>query len=185
MHHTETKPTRWAALTVAGVLLLPAVAMAKPWQGVQAGVTRRAEVVKKFGEPSRVVTKDGKETLAYFQKQAIRGTSQAQFRVDSKTGVVERIDVFPGPVVDRDTVEATYGAQCGTPAAAKDPTLPCYVKKLTDDFRTYFMYASVGIAVFFNEDTKTVHSFIFQPVKKAGTSSASGSRETAEPSNAN
>lgn len=152
--------------------LVPALAIAKPWQGIDPGVSKRGDLVKRFGEPSRVVKKDGKETLAYFQKQAIRGTNQTQFRVDVATGVVERIDIFPGPKVEKDTVEATYGPLCGSPQAKKDPTVPCYVKKMTDDFRTYFMYTPLGVAVFFNEDGKAVHSFIYQPVKSASQSQA-------------
>src|SRR3712207_4173397 len=87
-------------------LSLPA--LAKPWQGIDPGVSKRAEVLEKFGTPSRTVTQDGKEIIAYFQAEAIKGTTQAQFRVDPKTGTVERIDVFPGPVVDKDTIEASY-----------------------------------------------------------------------------
>lgn len=154
------------------LLLLPTLAFAKPWQGIEPGTSKRAEVVAKFGEPSRVVKKDGKETLAYFQKQTIRGTSQTQFRVDLATGTVERIDVFPGPQVERETVEATYGPLCGSPQAVKEPTTPCYVKKMTDDFRTYFMYAALGVAVFFDDQGKFVHSFIFQPVKSSSQSQA-------------
>lgn len=167
---------QWSLLCLSAALLLPVGASAKPWQGIDPGTSKRADVIRKFGEPSRVVTRDGKETLAYFQKQVIRGTSQTQFRVDTATGVVERIDVFPGPVVEKETVEATYGPLCGSPQNQKEPTVPCYVKKLTDDFRTYFMYTALGIAVFFNEDGKTVHSFIFQPVKAAGAQAQSASQ---------
>ncbi len=149
-----------------GVLLacfLQGAAWAKPWNGVDPGTTTRAEVVKKFGEPSKVVTTDGKEILAYFQKEAIKGTTQTQFRVDPANSVVERIDVFPGPVIDKDTVENTYGPLCAPGAGAA--AAPCYTKKLTDDFRTYFLYTKQGLAIFFNEDGKTVHSFIFQSQK--------------------
>ncbi|MDQ3266297.1 MAG: hypothetical protein M3Y59_22055 [Myxococcota bacterium] len=160
-------------LLILGAWVVPSMGWAKPWMGVEPGVTKRAEVIKKFGEPAKTLTQNGKETLAYLGKNGIKGTSQAQFKVDAATGVVERIDVFPGPVVAKDAVEATYGWQCGSPEAAKEPTAPCYVKKLTDDFRTYFMYVPLGIAVFFSEDTKTVHSFIFQPVKPATVAPAS------------
>ena len=69
-------------------------------------------------------------------------------------------DVFPGPVIDKESVESTYGNAC---PAGKAPAGPCYQKKLTDDFRTYMLYAKLGLAVFLNEDGKTVHSFIFTP----------------------
>lgn len=144
------------------LLALSPGALAKPWHGIEPGVSKKDEVVKKFGTPTKSLTSGGKEVLAYLQKQAIKGTKQAQFRVDPSTQVVERIDVFPGPVIDREAIEGSYGPACakGAPTAA-----PCYVKKVTDDFRTYFHYPELGLAVFFNEDGKTVHSLIFQPQK--------------------
>lgn len=155
-------------LLPVAALLFALPAFAKPWNGIDPGQSKRDDVVKRFGEPTKAVTSGGKEILAYLGKQAIKGTSQAQFKVDPATSVVERIDVFPGPVIDKETIETSYGAQCpsGTqPASAQ----PCYLKKLTDDFRTYFMYPKHGLAIFFNEDGKTVHSFIFQVIKSTST----------------
>lgn len=140
-------------------------ASAKPWNGVEPGVTRREEIVKRFGEPSRTLQSEGKEVLAYYNKEAIKGTTQTQFKIDPATSTVERIDVFPGPQIDRETIEQTYGTAC--PAGKNQPADPCYLKKLTDDFRTYFLYPKLGLAIFFNEDGKTVHSFIFQTLKSA------------------
>ncbi len=151
-------------LALIAVLFAAAPALAKPWNGIDPGSSKREEIIKKFGEPSRTVTTDGKEILAYFDKQAIKGTSQAQFRVDPGTQVVERIDVFPGPVIDKETIENSYGPAC---PAGKMPSTPCYMKKLTDDFRTYYLYPKLGLAIFFNEDGKTVHSFIFTTLKAA------------------
>ena len=51
--------------------------------------------------------------------------------------------------------------------SGKQPASPCYVKKLTDDFRTYLLYPRLGVAIFFNEDGKTVHTFIFTTVLAA------------------
>jgi hypothetical protein len=151
-------------LAIVVVLAAATPAIAKPWQGIEPGVSKREEVLQKFGEPSRVVTTDGKEIIAYFEKEAIKGTTQAQFKVDPNTKIVERIDVFPGPVIDKETIENSYGPACpGGPA----PANPCYVKKMTDDFRTYFHYTKLGLAIFFKDDGKTVHSFIFTPVKTA------------------
>lgn len=154
---------RKLSVLVAVLLAFPAFAT-RPWNGIQPGQSSKEEVVKKFGEPTKAVTSEGKEILAYLGKQAIKGTTQAQFRVDATTKVVERIDVFPGPVIDKETIETNYGGQCpqGTQQASAQP---CYLKKLTDDFRTYFMYPKHGLAIFFNEDGKTVHSFIFQVIK--------------------
>jgi len=145
-------------IAIIAVLLAAVPAVAKPWQGIEPGQSKREQILQKFGEPSRVVTTEGKEVIAYFEQKAIKGTKQVQFKVDSGTRVVERIDVFPGPVIDRESVESTYGPAC---PAGKTPSHPCYVKKLTDDFRTYLLYTRLGLAVFLNEDGKTVHSFIF------------------------
>ncbi len=145
-------------IAIVAVLLAAAPAVAKPWQGIEPGQSKREQVLQKFGEPSRTVTADGKEIIAYFDQRAIKGTKQVQFKVDPGTQLVERIDVFPGPVIDKESVESTYGSAC---PAGKAPPGPCYQKKLTDDFRTYLLYPRLGLAVFLNEDGKTVHSFIF------------------------
>jgi hypothetical protein len=148
------------ALTLAAfVALAPAAALAKPWNGIEPGSSKKDEVIKKFGDPSKVVKAEAKETLAYLSDKAIKGTTQAQFKVDSASGTVERIDVFPGPVIDKDMVESSYGAAC--PSAGPSPKDPCYVKKITDNFKTYFVYVKLGLAVFFKDDNKTVSSFVF------------------------
>jgi hypothetical protein len=164
------------ALTLAALVALAPAALAKPWNGIEPGTTKKDEVVKKFGEPSKVVKADAsKETLAYLGDKAIKGTTQAQFKVDAQTGTVERIDVFPGPVIDKDMVESSYGAACPTsPPMPKDP---CYTKKITDNFKTYFVYVKLGLAVFFKEDNKTVSSFVFTPMtasSKAGGAPGGG-----------
>jgi hypothetical protein len=152
-------------LTILAVLAfaIPAAA-AKPWQGIEPGVSKREDIVKKFGEPSRTVTQDGKEIIAYLGKEAIKGTTQAQFKVDPGSQLVERIDVFPRPVIDKDTIENSYGPACPSGPA---PANPCYLRKLTDDFRTYFLFPKLGLAIFFNEDGKTVQSFTFTTLKAA------------------
>jgi hypothetical protein len=151
-------------LAVVAVLIAALPALAKPWQGIEPGVSKKDEVTQKFGEPSRVVAQGEKEIIAYFGKEAIKGTTQAQFKVDSATKVVERIDVFPGPVIDKEAIENSYGPACPSGPA---PASPCYVKKVTDEFRTYYLYSKLGLAIFFNEDGKTVHSFIFTTMKAA------------------
>ena len=151
-------------VAVVALLLAALPAAAKPWQGIEPGQSKREQVIQKFGEPSRVVTTEGKEVIAYFEQKAIKGTKQVQFKVDPGTHVVERIDVFPGPVIDKESVESTYGSVC---PAGKAPPGPCYQKKLTDDFRTYLLYPRLGVAIFLNEDGKTVHTFIFTTVQAA------------------
>ena len=147
------------------LLLLPAAAQAKAWNGIEPGVTRRDEVVKRFGQPSKTLTVSGKEVLAYTESSAPKGTSQAQFRVDPASGVVERIDVFPSTVVDHETVEATFGPAC--PKTGAPQPAACFQKKLTDDFRTYYLYSRIGLAVFFEENEDRVQSFVYTAPKPA------------------
>ncbi len=149
---------RMRTLTLVAVLVTAVPAAAKPWQGIDPGSSKKEDILKKFGEPSRSVTANGKEVLGYFDKQAIPGTKQAQFQVDPGTQTVERIDVFPGPVIERETVESSYGPAC---PSGKAPATPCYLKRLSDEFRTIYVYPKLGLFVFFNEDGKTVHSISF------------------------
>lgn len=146
-------------------LFVPALAHARSWNGIEPGVTSREEVVRRFGAPTKMLTVEGHQVLAYTGTSAIKGTAQAQFRVDSQTGLVDRIDVFPGPVVDKEAVESTYGPPC--PAGQAPAPANCYQKKLTEEFRTYFFYAHLGLAVFFEEDGDHVQSFVFQQVKSS------------------
>lgn len=150
---------RFPAPLAAALLLLPALTHAKAWNGIEPGVSRRDDVVKRFGPPSKSLTVSGKEVLAYTDAAAMKGTSQAQFRVDPSTGLVERIDVFPATVVDHETVEATFGPLCPKPGAPQPAA--CFQKKLTDDFRTYYVYARLGLAVFFDETDDRVQSFVY------------------------
>jgi hypothetical protein len=159
-----TAPRRTLVLTL---LLVTAVAHAKAWNGIEPGVSRRDEVVKRFGPPSKTVTVSGKEVLAYTDSQAMKGTSQAQFRVEPSTGVVDRIDVFPATVIDHETVEATFGPSC--PKSGAPQPAACFQKKLTDDFRTYYLYSRIGLAVFFEENEDKVQSFVYTAPRPAPT----------------
>ena len=150
---------------LALVLALTAASgvMARPWNAIDPGVTTKEEVLKRFGEPSKVVAVgESTEVLAYLKDKAIKGTVQTQFKVDVKTQVVQRIDVFPQGGVDKDAVENTYGRAC---PQGPLPDSPCYLKKVTEDFRVYFHYPRVGMAIFFESDGKTVNSLIFEPQK--------------------
>ncbi len=155
------------AFLLSFALLLPALAHARAWNGVEPGVTAKEEVLKRFGPPSKTLSFEGHQVLAYNGTSAIKGTAEAQFRVDPATGLVERIDVFPGPVVDRETVESSYGPPC--PAAGPPAAGNCFQKKLTEDFRTYYLYPRLGMAVFFDEEGDKVKSFVFQSVKSTHT----------------
>ena len=144
-----------------GLILL---VLAKPWNGITPGVSTRDEVVKKFGEPSKVVSSGGLDLLAYQKGKLIKGTTQTQFRIDQATGVVERIDVFPAPVLTLDDIANAYGPAC-TPKAPETPEQPCFLKR-ADEKKTYVVYVRLGLAVFFNADGKTVQTFAFLPEKK-------------------
>ena len=157
-----TGPTRTLLVTL---LLVAGAASAKAWNGIEPGVTRRDEVIKRFGPPSKTITVSGKEVLAYTDSAAMKGTSQAQFRVDPATRLVERIDVFPATVVDHETVEATFGPIC--PKTGAPQPAACFQKKLTDDFRTYYVYARLGLAVFFDETEDRVQSFVYTAPRPA------------------
>ena len=162
-----------ARFLLAAAVLFAVSALAKPWNGIEPGVSHREEVVKRFGPPNKTLTVAGKEVLAYTDAAVIKGTSQAQFRIDPATSLVERIDVFPAATIDRDTVENTFGPSC--PKTGPPPAATCYQKKLTDDFRTYFIYVRLGLAVFFEESEDRVQSFVYTS-PKAPAAAPAGAR---------
>lgn len=142
-------------------VLIATAALAKPWNGIEPAVTTKEAVVKKFGEPSKVTMVAGREVLSYSAFKAIKGTVQAQFRIDPGTGTVDRIDVFPEPIIDQEAIEKNYGAEC-----SPGETEGCYVRRAQEKKPTYFLYAKLGLAIFFKEDGKIVQSFTFLPAKK-------------------
>ncbi|MFZ5445778.1 MAG: hypothetical protein ACOZQL_37645 [Myxococcota bacterium] len=141
--------------------LLPALAVARPWQGIVPGGSSCIDVVGKFGEPTKTVTANGLEVLVYSGARAIKGTVQAQFKCDPTSKEVKRIDVYPEPILDAAAIEKSYGQACEATQAQE----PCYWKRETAQKHVYFQYAKLGLAVFFKEDGKTVQSFAFLPAK--------------------
>jgi hypothetical protein len=151
-----------SAIVSLWVSLIPlGSAWAKPWNGIDPGTSGRGDVVKKFGEPSKVTTVGRHEVLTYLKEKAIKGTVQSQFRVEKDSGVVDRIDVFPEPIIDQEAIEKNYGAQC-----APGEKAGCYLLRTQDKRAAYFLYTQLGLAIFFREDGKTVQSFAFLPAKK-------------------
>jgi hypothetical protein len=140
------------------------VLLCKPWNGIVPGVSKREDVIRRFGEPSKVVQGGGRDVLAYQDSNPIKGTRQAQFKIDPASGVVERIDVFPAPKLTREEVSSAYGPEC-TFDAPETAERPCYLKR-DDEKRPYVVYNRLGLAVFFNPDGGTVQSFAFLPEKK-------------------
>lgn len=140
--------------------LTPLLALAKPWQGINpGGGSSELDVVARFGEPSRKLTARGQLVLVYSGAQAIKGTVQAQFKCDLTTKEVQRIDVYPEPLIDIAAIEKSYGRSCESTGG----TEPCYWRKETAQKHPYFLYPKLGLAIFFKEDDKTVLSFAFLP----------------------
>jgi hypothetical protein len=119
------------------LLLAPATALARSWQGITPGQSTQADVVARFGEPSTRGKHEGRTALVYRGDQAISGTRQAQFLV-ADDGRVAEINVFPISALEKEAVLGTFG---------KDPQ-----KTFTDDFRTVWRYRSIGVVVFFGKD---------------------------------
>ncbi len=143
------------------LVLLPALALSKPWQSIHPGGSSAIDVVGKFGEPSKKVAARGQEVLIYAGAKAIKGTVQAQFKCDPDSKEVKRIDVYPEPVIDASAIEASYGKACD----ALKPVEPCYYAKETAQKQVYFLYLKLGLAIFFKDDGKTVLSFAFLPAQ--------------------
>lgn len=140
------------------VVCLAVPAVAKPWNGIEPGVSTAADVAFKFGNPSKKVPGKESEIWVFAKATAIQGTVQAQFRFDAVKNVVQRIDVYPEPILKVADIEKAYGPVCTTASTAG-----CYVRKETPKKAPYFVYASLGLAIFFKADGLTVLSFVFLP----------------------
>ncbi|HEY0881976.1 MAG TPA: hypothetical protein VGD87_10625 [Archangium sp.] len=146
---------------VFALALLPCLAAAKPWQGITPQGSSEIDVVGKFGEPTKRVSAKGLTVLVYSGLQAVKGTVQVQFKVDPVSREVQRIDVYPEPVILAEAIESSYGRSCETTGAVE----PCYWRKQTPQGGAYFLYAKLGLAIFFKADGHTVQSFSFIPTK--------------------
>ena len=136
------------------------MAFAKPWQGIiPGGGSSEIDVIGKFGEPTKRVAARGQLVLVYSGVQAIKGTVQAQFKCDPLTREVQRIDVYPEPVIDQAAIEKSYGKSCEATSGIE----PCYFRKDTAQKHSYFLYPKLGLAIFFKDDNTTVLSFAFLP----------------------
>lgn len=143
------------------LVVLPAVAQARPWQGLVPGTATEKDVVAKFGEPTGRANKDGRVVLAYTGAQAIKGTKATQLEVDAKTKTVLRMDVFPAASLDKDAIESAYGGRC----TGKAGETRCYEKKLTERLTFYFVYPD-GLAVFFDDSGRQVVNLTFFAPKR-------------------
>jgi hypothetical protein len=143
---------------------LALLTLAKTWNGITPGESTRDDVIEKFGEPSKTVKASGRELLAYQKGNLIKGTTQTQFKVDPKTEVVERIDVFPEPKLKLADVAKAYGPLC-TKEAPESEDHNCYLKR-DEDKKLYIVYVRLGVAVFFDSESGFVLSFAYLPEKK-------------------
>src|SRR6266545_889209 len=144
------------ALLVA-VALVPALATARAWKGINPGATTQAEVVEKFGEPTTKTKRSGRTVLAYHGEQALEGTRQAQFHVDAQ-GLVVEVTIFLTAHLDAESVEGTYGK----------PPQRTFVE---DTFQKVWVYPAAGVTVYFNKEGN-VEALTFGPGTKSKASAA-------------
>ena len=142
------------------LLLFSAPSFARPWHGLTPSVSTKAEVVKKFGSPTRELplTVRYASGLVYQAKEAQEfGAEEAQFFFDN-AGKLTEIFVFPQVALKRDDIIKAYGAS--------------YEERRTDDFRLYFQYKTDGFVVFFDKDNESVYQLQFTPSTAAAVVAA-------------
>jgi len=132
----------------------PALAVARPWQGITPGASTQQEVGDRFGEPTSRTKRTGRTILAYHGDQALAGTRQAQFHV-SDAGVVQEITIFLTAQLDAESIEGTYGK----------PPQKTFVE---DTFQKVWLYPSQGVTVYFGKDG-FVEALSFGPGKRSAS----------------
>ena len=130
------RPVHLALLVLAA--LAPSFAQARPWQGIQPGVSTQREVVERFGEPATRAKRGARTVLAYHGERAPAGTRQAQFHVDAAE-VVQEITIFLTAQLDAELVEGTYGK----------PPQRSFVEAT---FQKVWLYPEAGVSVYFGKD---------------------------------
>ncbi len=151
---------------VAGLCFLPTTALARPWHGLVPGTSQKAEVVKKFGSPTRELPMTARYAggLVYQSKDANDyGAEEAQFFFDAQ-GKLTEIFVFPMVALKRDDIIKAYGAS--------------FEERRTDDFRLYFIYKADGFVVFFDKDNESVYQLQFTPGTNAPAAAPAGAPKT-------
>ena len=140
----------WMIFLVAfGMLsLFASTVPAKPWKGVEPGKTSRAQVIRKFGKPTKEFSKGGKlsDGINYQGDAAIEGSLEANFYFD-KNGILSRIDVFPSKEIKKADIIRVYGKK--------------YTERVTDKGFVFFNYWRKGMVIFFGKDNDKVHSVMF------------------------
>ena len=133
----------------------PALAGARPWQGITPGTSTPQEVANRFGEPTSRTKRTGRVILAYHGDQALAGTRQAQFHVND-AGVVQEITIFLTAQLDPESIEGTYGK----------PPQKTFVE---DTFQKVWLYPSQGVTVYFGKDG-FVEALSFGPGRRPASS---------------
>jgi hypothetical protein len=134
----STRPSSAAAALLLA-LLLPALAEAKPWQGIEPGKSTADEVLARFGEPTTRKQRGARSVIAYKSDQALPGTKEAQFHCRAD-GVVEEITVFLAASLDAESVEGTFGK----------PQSKTFVEAT---FQKVWLYPSKGVTVYFDKES--------------------------------
>ena len=140
-----------ALVAVLALSLVPSIASARAWHGLNPGTTTKAEVVKKFGSPTRELPMTARYAsgLIYQAKESEDyGAEEAQFFFDDK-GKLTDIFVFPSVAMKKDDIIKAYGTG--------------FEERRTDDFRLYFQYKADGFVVFFDKDNDSVYQLEFTP----------------------
>ena len=132
-----TRPSVLAALLLA--LLLPTLAEAKAWQGIEPGKSTGDEVVARFGEPTTRKQRGPRSVIAYKADQALQGTKEVQFHCRAD-GVVEEITVFLAASLDAESVEGTFGK----------PQSKTFVEAT---FQKVWLYPAKGVTVYFDKES--------------------------------
>ncbi len=145
--------------------LLPALASARSWKGINPGASTQQEVVDRFGDPTTKTKRPGRTILAYYGEQALEGTRQAQFHLDEK-GVVLEITIFLTAQLDQDSIEGTYGK----------PPQRTFVE---DTFQKVWVYPQAGVTVYFGKDGN-VEALTFGPGTKGPQKAAAAAAQDSQ-----
>jgi outer membrane protein assembly factor BamE (lipoprotein component of BamABCDE complex) len=157
-------PLTRSSVTIALLLalLLPALAEAKAWQGIEPGKSTAEEVVARFGEPTTRKQRGARSVVAYKAEQALPGTKEVQFHCRTD-GVVEEITVFLSASLDADSVEGTFGK----------PQSKTFVEAT---FQKVWLYPAKGVTVYFDKESNVdVISYTVPATSKAAAAPATAS----------
>ena len=157
---------RLAFVTISLLALAPAAALARPWNGVTPGTSTQADVVKRFGEPSKRIKRGASTVLAYVDAEKPEGTKQAQFHLN-EAGVVEEITIFLAEPLDVESVEGTFGK-------------PGQKTIVEATFQKVWLYPSQGLTVYWAKDGTGAEALSFTPAKAGKAEAAPARPATAE-----